>query len=140
MIDAVGIGAPSGQIDTYPGPGIVLLSTVTVSATAVAAVGTPQRPVTYTRTIWPLTRSKPVPSRTSVSRHGLPVSNREVATSAATVPLSTVPTVAIDASVRATSTSGRAPSWVTIGPPPRGHTVVVGSTVLQSPRRRPRRV
>src|SRR6187549_4015353 len=84
MIDAVGIGAPSGQIETKPGPAVALLSTVTVSATAVADAGTPQRSVTKTRTIWGSTRSNPVPSRTSARRHGAPVSKRDVLPAAET--------------------------------------------------------
>src|SRR3954471_15110769 len=135
MIDAVGIGAPSGQIETNPGPGVVVLSTVTVSAIAVAAAGTPHRPATDTRTICLSTRSNPVPSRTSASRQGLPASNRDVVVSAITVPLSGAVTEVTDASNTATSANGRASSRLTGAPPPRCNTVVVGSAVLHAPRR-----
>src|SRR5688572_5678832 len=70
MIEAVGIGCPSGHTETYPAPAVVLLSTVTVRATAVASSGTPQRPRTPMRTTRASRRVTLSPARSSASRHG----------------------------------------------------------------------
>src|SRR5688572_3003199 len=78
MIEAVGIGCPSGHTETYPAPPVVLLSTVTVSETAVASSGTPQRPRTPMRTTKASRRVTLSPARSSASRHGGVATNRAV--------------------------------------------------------------